>query len=126
MFTGERKYFGLRPFNAHHWMIISDELFDYREAIFEECVRDYGVPDRLARRWNAIHELFRREIVKSKARGMIVDGVERHREGYATVTIEVATVCDGCVGAVELGETARMHNRTGELFCERCASTALH
>jgi NAD(P)H-flavin reductase/truncated hemoglobin YjbI len=126
LFTGERKYFGLRPFNAHHWMIISDELFDYREAIFEECVRDYGLDEHLVRRWNAIHELFRREIVKTKARGMIVDGVEQVREGYTAVTIEIPTVCDGCVGEVRLGESARMHNRTGELFCERCSSTALH
>ena len=125
IFTGDREYFGLRPFNAHHWMIISDELFDYREAMFEKCVRDYGLPEHLLRRWNAMHEMFRREIVKSEARGLIMDGVEELREGFSVVTIEVATVCDGCVGEIDEGEEARLHNRTGELFCQRCGADAL-
>lgn len=122
LFSGEREYFGLRPFNAHHWMIISDELFDYREAMFERCVRDYGLPEHLIQRWNAVHEIFRREIVKSTARGLIIDGVEQVREGYSVVTIEVPTVCDGCEGEVHMGESARMQNRTGELYCERCSA----
>lgn len=125
MFTGKRDYFGLRPFNAHHWMIISDELFDYREAMFEQCVRDHGLPEHLIRRWNALHELFRRDIVKSEARGLILNGEEHMREGHTVVLVEVATVCDGCVGEVNVGESARLHNRTGELFCERCAATTL-
>lgn len=125
LITDEKKYFGMQPFNAHHWMIISDELFDYREALFEECVREYGLPEHLIRRWNAMHELFRREIVKSRARGIIMNGVETMREGYTAVVIEVPTVCDGCVGEVSMGEDARMHNRTGELYCERCASTSV-
>jgi ferredoxin-NADP reductase/ferredoxin len=120
MFTGVRDYFGLRPFNAHHWMIISDELFDYREAMFEQCVRDYGLPEHLIRRWNAIHELFRREIVKAEPRGIIIDGEEQMREGFSVVTLDVATVCDGCVGEINEGDVARLHNRTGELYCEAC------
>ena len=31
--TGEKCYFGNRPRNAHHWMIIDDALFDYRQAL---------------------------------------------------------------------------------------------
>ncbi|MGB1110253.1 MAG: FAD-binding oxidoreductase, partial [Gammaproteobacteria bacterium] len=69
LFTGSGDYFGLRPFNAHHWMVISDELFVYREALFERCVLESGFPEQLWRRWAAIHELFRREMVKSSPRG---------------------------------------------------------
>jgi truncated hemoglobin YjbI len=29
IFTGERMFFGDRPRNAHHWMVITDDLFDY-------------------------------------------------------------------------------------------------
>jgi truncated hemoglobin YjbI len=42
VFTGRRDYFGLKPFNAHHWMVISDELFDYRERSIEDCMRRHG------------------------------------------------------------------------------------
>ena len=53
-------------------------------------------------------------------RGLFVDGVERMMEGYSLETIEVATVCDGCLGEIDEGERARMHRRTGELFCLAC------
>lgn len=125
LFTGESEYFGLRPFNAHHWMVISDELFDYREDLFEECVRARGLPEQHIRRWMAIHELFRREIVKNSARGLIIDGVEHMREGYSEVTIDFATVCDGCMSEMPVGVTGRLHNRTGELFCESCGGATL-
>ncbi len=122
VFSGEDNYFGLNPFNAHHWMIISDDLFDYREDIFEGCVRRYGLAEHLVRRWMAFQELFRREIVKSVQRGIFYDGVEHKKEGYSVETIIVATLCDGCGGEVPVGATARMHKRTGELFCENCGA----
>ncbi len=122
VFSGEDNYFGLNPFNAHHWMIISDELFDYREDLFEECVRRYGLPEHLVRRWMAFQELFRREIVKSTQRGRIMDGVEHRKEGFSVEEIDIATVCDGCTGEIRAGETARMHRRTGELYCEGCSA----
>ena len=123
LFVGSRTYFGEKPFNAHHWMVISDELFDYRERLFFDVVAEYDLPQHLVNRWAAIQELFRREIVKYSPRGIYRDGVEHVLEGYVTEEITVATVCDGCFAEIHVGDQARMHTRTGELFCKDCDAT---
>ncbi len=122
VFTGKKDYFGLKPFNAHHWMIISDELFDYRERLIEDVMRRHGLSEAMIRRWGAVHELFRREIVKSRARGLVIDGVEHRHEGFREETVEVACLCDGCEGEIAEGSVARLHARTGELFCAACSA----
>lgn len=122
LFARDTTFFGLRPFNAHHWMIISDDLFDYREALMEAAMRRHGLPDRLVRRWLAVHEAFRREIVKGTARGLVVDGVERLAAGYSMEVLTVGALCDGCEGAMPSGTEGRMHRRTGKLFCQACAA----
>jgi ferredoxin-NADP reductase/ferredoxin/truncated hemoglobin YjbI len=122
LFVGKKEFFGMRPFNAHHWMVISDELFDYREAMMEPIIRAHGVPEHLIRRWNALHETFRREIVKSSARGMIIDGKEHPIEEPEEVAMDFGTVCDGCHREIPAGATARFHPRGGELFCANCSA----
>jgi len=120
LLTGTADYFGELPFNSHHWMIISDELFDYREHLFFDVVRRFGVDEVFVRRWAALNETFRREIVKSQMRGQILDGVERYKEKFVDELIEVDTVCDGCGGEIQAGARARLHARTGELYCAGC------
>lgn len=122
VFSGEIEFFGLKPFNAHHWMIISDELFNYREDLFESVVRRHGLEERLVRRWMAFQELFRRELVKSNQRGMIIDGKEVSMEGFSQETLMMDMICDGCNEEMLEGSVGRMHKRTGQLFCERCGS----
>ncbi len=122
VFSGEIEFFGLKPFNAHHWMVISDDLFDYREDLFEGVVRAHGLPEHLLRRWMAFHERFRREIVKTHARGLILNGVEQLHQGFSEEHIDFDMVCDGCAEEIPAGSTARMHQRTGQLFCARCAA----
>lgn len=122
MFRGDHNYFGMLPFNAHHWMIISDELFDYREAIFERYLRDFGVCEEHVRLWGFIHEKFRSVIVKSKSRGMIWGDRELAHEGFSTEVVEVATLCDGCHSEMLEGSHGVMHRRTGQLFCELCSA----
>lgn len=122
VFSGEKSYFGLRPFNAHHWMVISDELFDYRERLIESFMRRHGLAEHLIRRWCAFHELFRREIVKPAPRGLIVDGKELPVVGYTEETLTMGMVCDGCQGEMTAGSKGRLHVRTGELFCHACAA----
>ncbi|MEO1303318.1 MAG: hypothetical protein AAFV36_09155 [Myxococcota bacterium] len=120
LLTGARQYFGEKPFNAHHWMVISDDLFDYRETMLMDIARKHGLPERLIWRWAALHETFRREIVKPAARGVMRGKVEVDLEGFTNEVLDVATVCDGCRGEIDEGETAKMHRRTGELFCLNC------
>ena len=119
--TGRRSYFGERPFNAHHWMIISDDLFDHREEMFFRHARNHGVPEPLIRRWRAIDEAFRREIVKDHVRGQWLDGEEYLRESFVDETAPMDLVCDRCGGEVREGTPVRTHQRTGELYCAACA-----
>lgn len=120
VFTGAPGYLGLNPFNAHHWMVISDELFDYRERMLEAWMIHYGLSEHLRWRWAAVHEAFRAEIVKQSPRGMFVRGEEHNAEGYTSEVVVVATVCDGCCNEMSVGAIGRMHARTGELFCSAC------
>jgi NAD(P)H-flavin reductase/truncated hemoglobin YjbI len=126
VFSGTKLYFGEKPFNAHHWMVISDELFDYREALFFATLRDHAFPEPLIARWAAFHEMFRREIVKSAPRGHMRKGVEHDLEGYQDEVVSVGTLCDSCGGEVNEGAHVRMHKRTGEIFCVDCASGHVH
>ena len=120
LFTGNDVYFGLRPFNAHHWMVISDDLFDYREALFEGCIRRYGLPEPMIQRWLAIHERFRADIVKGSPRGIVEDGVERYLERFDSVPLAVGSLCDGCGAEVAEGTIVRYHMRTGLIYCPAC------
>jgi truncated hemoglobin YjbI len=54
--SGQDMFFGDRPRNAHHWMVISDELFDYREALMERCLREHGLSEEHVRDVRAIDE----------------------------------------------------------------------
>lgn len=125
VFTGQRSYFGEKPFNAHHWMVISDELFDHREALFFATVRAHGLSEPLIARWAAFHEMFRRELVKAAPRGHMRGGVEHDLEGYQDEVVSVGTVCDACGTEVREGAQVRMHRRTGEIFCVDCARGAV-
>ncbi|NIR60299.1 MAG: 2Fe-2S iron-sulfur cluster binding domain-containing protein [Gammaproteobacteria bacterium] len=121
-FTGERIYFGDRPRNAHHWMVISDELFDYREELMVACLRRHGVPEHLITRWRAVEERFRRDIVKTEPWSRVVNGVELPLEGFGEETLEVGTLCDGCKREIDAGEHVRYHLRLGTTYCNSCTA----
>ena len=125
LFTGERVYFGDRPRNAHHWMVISDELFDYREQLMAQCLRDHKLPEHLVHRWIHLDESFRGDIVKSTPVAKVVNGVEFPLDGYETMVIDVGTLCDSCQQPIEAGETVRYHLRLGHTYCSRCMNQVL-
>lgn len=120
IFCQGHTYFGLNPFNAHHWMIISDELFDYREELFETFLHRYNLDKKYIRRWMGIQELFRREIVKSKERGLIIDGIEQLKTGFSRETLAIGSLCDGCFQEMPANSEGIMHQRTGEFYCLQC------
>ncbi len=125
LMTGVRSSFVEPPFNAHHWMVISDELFDYRENLFFECVRAYDLPEHLVARWASLHEVFRRTMVKSAERGQVHNGVEQDKSGYTDEILGMDGICDGCFEEILEGSPVHMHQRTGEIFCTKCnAGTA--
>lgn len=120
LFTGERVYFGDRPRNAHHWMVISDELFDYREDLLADCLRRGGLPEHLVSRWRAADEIFRKQIVKSQPKPKKLRGVELPLDGYEAIELAVGSCCDGCQTILEPGVTAKYHLRTGQTYCTTC------
>jgi len=125
VFTGEKVYIGDRPRNAHHWMVISDELFDYREDIMMSCLRKHNIPEHLILRWREIEESFRPDIVKDKPWNKIINGVEIPVEGFEELVLDSGTLCDSCHGAIEVGEKVRCHVRLGTVYCTNCISTNL-
>jgi truncated hemoglobin YjbI len=122
IFTGEECYFGDRPYNAHHWMVIGDELFDHRETLMEDCLRRYGLPEQLIRRFRTVDEVFRKQIVKAAPKARKLRGVDLPFQGLSAVQLEVGTVCDGCREPLDAGRPARYHVRTGETYCLRCSA----
>ncbi|NCT69093.1 MAG: 2Fe-2S iron-sulfur cluster binding domain-containing protein [Rhodanobacteraceae bacterium] len=125
LMSGSRAYFGLSPYNAHHWMVISDELFDYREALFESVLHEHGLAPPLIRRWMALHERFRAEIVKPAARGIISAGVEQPLRSQSVEYLDIDAVCDGCQQSIPAGQPSRYLYRIGSLHCTTCAGLAV-
>ncbi len=121
-FTGERAYFGNRPRNAHNWMIIPDDVFDYRESLMTECMRRQGLAEHLIARWNAVEESFRGDIVKSEPFARTIDGIEIPVSGFGKTRLEVGAVCDGCEDILENGNIVHYHLRTGEMYCDNCSN----
>jgi len=120
VFTGERCYFGEHPKKAHHWMVISNELFDYREQLMEDCLRRAGLADHLIKRWRALEEVFRKSIVKSTPAPRRVGGRLIPAEGYSEAVMDLATLCDACEAEITEGTRVSYHVRTGKVYCEPC------
>jgi len=125
IFTGEKVYFGDRPKNAHHWMVISDELFNYREALLSDCLKKHGLQEHLIQRWLNINESFRLDIVKQAPVPKVINGVEMPLNGYEVLKIDEGTICDGCHEAIEKGEMVRYHLRLGLTYCHRCMESKI-
>ena len=121
IFSGEKMYFGDRPRNAHHWMVIDDELFDYREAMMERCLRDHGLSDPQVEAWRRVEESFRSHIVKATPFSRKRHGVAVALDGLGTIDLAVGGVCDGCGAEIPMGTTCAYEQRTGRLHCPTCA-----
>lgn len=120
IFTGEKVFFGDRPRNAHHWMVISNQLFDYRENLLLGMLRKYGLADHLIKRWRRMEESFRRDIVKNEAVSKVVNGIEYPLDGYGEITLEFSSLCDSCGGEINEGELVHYHLRLGTTYCGNC------
>lgn len=120
-FTGEKMFFGDRPRNAHHWMIVTPALFDHRQALMIETLREQGLSDAQIQRWTRCEEHFRPDIVKDRPWPRRVGDMEVDTEGFAVETLGEATVCDHCDDAVDAGVPVLYHRRLGTISCPRCA-----
>ncbi|MFO0571416.1 MAG: hypothetical protein U0263_37650, partial [Polyangiaceae bacterium] len=101
-------------------MVISNELFDYREELMETCLRRAEMPEHLVTRWRRLEEVFRKQIVKAAPVGRKIRGVELPLEGYEDLALDLDFTCDGCAKEVCRGEVVRYHLRTGRTYCVLC------
>ncbi len=120
--TGEDVYFGELPRNAHHWMVISDELFDHRERLMEKILHKHQFPPHLIQRWLALEERYRAQIVKKEAWPKIAFGQEFPLDGYESIEMEFGALCDGCGNAIDCGTQAHYHKYLGTVYCQNCSS----
>lgn len=120
--TGEKIYFGERPRNAHHWMVISDELFDYRSEIMVTCLREHGLSEDMVHRFRELEEFFRAAIVKSTPFARVMGDVEVPFEGFGEITLDVGSLCDVCEREVAIGEKVIYHLRLGKIYCADCSA----
>ena len=119
--TGQKIYFGDRPRNAHHWMIITHELFDLRQQLMEQTQREHGLSDEQIARWSRFEEYFRPDIVKDKVWPRLDRGVAISNEGFDREVLTEGTLCDHCSAEVDRGVEVLYHRRTGTISCPECA-----
>ena len=121
--TGEDVYFGDQPFNAHHWMVISDDLFDHRQRLMVETLEAHGLTDDQIRRWTAFEEVFRPDIVKDQTVARQSDsGTFNRPEGFAEEVLAVGAMCDHCGAEIAAGTSVLYHLQLGTISCAACRS----
>ncbi|AVP99928.1 hypothetical protein C7S18_23335 [Ahniella affigens] len=124
LITGSRDYFGQRPRNAHHWMVISDDLFDYRLGLMRAALIEQGVQEPWLSHCHALEERFRADIVKAASVPRQIDGVALTVDGLAVTTLDSGTLCDHCEAIIEPGTEVRYHQRLGTVYCTNCSAAS--
>lgn len=120
LFTGKKVFFGERPRNGHHWMVISDEIFAHREALMEKALVKHGLAPHLIQRWLTYEAWYKEDIVKSKPINKVLFGEEVSYEGFDSLIMEFSTLCDSCEAEINVGDTVRYHTRMGTVYCQDC------
>jgi NAD(P)H-flavin reductase/ferredoxin/truncated hemoglobin YjbI len=119
-FSGEDVFFGHFPRNGHHLMVISNELFDYRENIMISKLKKYNLPDHLIDRWVKMEEKYRVQIVKDKPWKKLSLGIDFPLSGYGDIVMEFDSICDGCSKEIFTGEKVKYHLVLGKIYCMDC------
>lgn len=118
--TGEKIYMGDRPRNAHHWMIITHELFDHRQMLMHQTMTEQGLAAPVIARWSRFEEYFRPDMVKSHTWPKQMGDELVYTDGFSEEIMGEASLCDHCQQEVMAGETVLMHRRLGTISCSRC------
>jgi ferredoxin/truncated hemoglobin YjbI len=118
--TGNKVFFGNRPKNSHHWMVISDTLFELREKLMAECLRAHDLEQKWIDRLMTIEGYYRADIVKAAPFPRELGGIELPLNGFGDLTLDEGSLCDGCSQEVSSGVTVRYNLRLGTIFCPQC------
>jgi hypothetical protein len=119
---GEDVFFGNRPRNTHHWMVISDELMDYRKSLMLKAMQDNGLTQNQIDRWVRLEEHFRGDIVKTEAWPKRIGDQDVLLEGFGQEVLTIATLCDYCQAEIPAGTTVIYHLRRGLVSCPACTN----
>lgn len=120
LILGTRDYFGQRPRNAHHWMVISDWLFDYRLELMAKCLREHGIGETWIRRWHVFEEFFRADIVKTEPSARTIGSASVPLGGVEDTVLDEGALCDSCGGELAAGDPVRFHLQLGRIYCRTC------
>ncbi|ASM75918.1 hypothetical protein VITFI_CDS0139 [Vitreoscilla filiformis] len=122
LMTGEKIYFGERPRNAHHWMVISDALMDHRQALMRAALVRQGLtPDQIAR-WTRLEEHWRADMVKRVPIAKIQHGQVFPLDGFAREILSCGSLCDHCGAEIAEGTEVLYHRRLGTVSCPACSA----
>lgn len=121
LMTGEKVYFGDRPRNAHHWMVISDTLMDYRQALMIKTLQQHGLSPAQIVRWTRFEEHFRRDMVKTEPFAKVQHGISYPLDGFDREILGSGSLCDHCGAEVPEGTEVLYHRRLGTISCPTCA-----
>ncbi len=124
IFSGVKMFFGDRPRNAHHAMVISDKLFDYREALMMQTLAEHGLSQAQRDEWRAVEEAFRSHIVKAAPWPKKRRGVALPLHGFRDIELSAGGLCDPCGAELEMGAVAEYGVHDGQLYCAPCAAAA--
>ncbi len=118
--TGEKQYLGNRPYHAHHWMVISPELFLHRERMMLDCLRVQGLTEEWVQQLQQLEARYKGEIIKDHPIPRKVGDVEVPLDGFDSLVMGVDYFCDSCGSEIPKGATAHYHRRLGKLYCQKC------
>ena len=119
--VGEQVYFGEQPRNSHHWMVISDSLFQHRIDLMRQSLQEHSIPQTLIQQFEMYELQFKEEIVKSQAWLKQVGDLFVDTEKYEECRLDEATVCDYCGAEIAKHTLVRFHTRIGKLACQNCS-----
>ncbi len=66
LFGGPKDYSGRMPIDAHEHIFITEELFEVRQGLLIEALKEAGIPQKEQEDWLAIDGAFKKVLLKEK------------------------------------------------------------
>ncbi|WP_256415226.1 2Fe-2S iron-sulfur cluster-binding protein [Acinetobacter sp. 5862] len=118
--VGDQVFLGEQPKNSHHWMVISNALFQHRMDLMRQALQEHDISDELIDALEQYELQFKTDIVKSEPWLKQVGDLLVDTEQYEECQLDEATVCDYCGAEIARYSMVRFHKRLGKLACQAC------
>ena len=116
-------YFGDNMRNTHHWMVIPDDLFDHRQRLMVNVLRDHGLTETQIALWMHFEERHRHDIVKDAPWERMFGNQPMPADGHERETLSCGAMCDHCGREIQPGESVLYHVRLGSISCSHCQTS---